>query len=339
MIERISEDEQAHIYSCLLVGNAEFQKIKKSLAKLNREDQKVDDEIALNAVLRKRFNPRAEEKARAKERAKTDPAQTSIDDEIRRSGSSGETGGGHPAGERVEVHIGATVVNVADGEEVPPTDEIIRDNLVACDRFVLLADIRGWTSSDRDAAVKYANAFDMFDPESRGLPVPDCIELVAITNDRMDELVRTGPFTLRGLPIGSEDPTTTVVLIPDAGDDPNDIIDGEYVDEQEAEIRCARVNRTFILNRPMDPDHVTRWIVAGPWSIVSEGEKWYVVLGSEDDLWEEKERVATMEEADIVASHYNMAHWEKLGHNAPPIASDSVQDIKAAAEISDDDGG
>jgi hypothetical protein len=82
----IDEAEQAHIYSCLLVGGQEFSKVKKSLAKLNRDDASIDEELSLNAKLRREFNPRAEEEARERERAKRDPAQIALDEEIEQLG-------------------------------------------------------------------------------------------------------------------------------------------------------------------------------------------------------------------------------------------------------------
>lgn len=335
--EYLSEEEHAHLYACLLVGNGELQSVKKKLTKLNREDPWVDGQVELNVALRRRFNPRAEEEAREAERRRTDPAQTTIDDEMR---SSGETGGrtrkkkDKVAGSIAPAPEGVAVDIIADGD-APPTDQVLRDNLIFADRMVLLSDIRGWTSSDRDAVLEYTRDFD---PMSDVLVEPDCLRACAMSQERVDYFVHLGPWKTR-LDGDDDDTASTILFLPPINDDDQELIEGEYPDGTEAEILCARKNREIVLESYMEDALVTPWFAVGPWTIVGHGpvdaiSRWSVVHLGEDEV----EPVQDEATARGRAARYNRqlaCRNEDGSWPAPPIhhvTDDSVQDIKSAIE-------
>lgn len=311
----ISEDEQNHIYSCLLAGGKEFEKVKKSLAKLNREDKKVDDEIELNAKLRREFNPRAEEEARERERAKRDPAQMDIADV---AGSSGETGGAT-----------RTRLAIVGEDERQWTDLELRDGLMECDRMVLLSDIRGWTSSERDASARFIGMCLARQGEDSEPDEPEHLGLFALTEERVDFLNRAGPWRCVGNPDDADDAETTKIV---RDDEITGEVYAEFTDGVEAEVKCARLNREFIKNDGMDDALAGRWFGAGPWSAVGEGEKWYVVL----EVDGVKEQATSEEDAHMTAARYNrsVAGREDDGSwREPPLklTEEQVQEVRAAA--------
>jgi hypothetical protein len=329
----ISEEEQAHIYSCLLVGNNEFAKIKKSLAKLNREDQKVDDEIAINADLRRKFNPRAEEEARERERAKHEAGQLDLEDQIQ-----SETGG------RTRLRKAVDGDQQNTESDTGATDEALRDGLLLRDRLVLMSDIRGWNAEERAAAIAWANN-DLWEEAIE----PDCVERVAITQERCDALTKAGPYTCRSIPEGADEAEMVVVLIPGGivnGEPNEDEVDSQYTDGVEAEIKCARLNRTHMRLGDMPVDQVGRWLAAGPWSIQGQlerqegqdaayvADRWYVV----DVANEERELAEGEEDARFTAARYNrnLAGREADGSwkEPPPprVSGEEVEAIKAAVE-------
>lgn len=324
----LSEEEQAHLYSCLLVGNGEFAKIKKSLAKLNREDEKVDDEINLNAALRRQFNPRAEQEAREEaERKRASREQLDITDQM---ASSGETGGGNKAGQTVKLSL-------VGEEDIPPTDEALRDSLLLSGHLVLLADIRRWTSSEREQVVKFLTDVTLWVPGAE-TDVPGCVDAVAITQERCDELTRVGPYTTKSLPEGADDSTSVLIILPPETPDDSEMIEGEYLDGVEAEIQCARLNRDLLRQGDMDDALVTRWLIAGPWEVTSIEDKWYAITNDSQD----RERADSEVHARAIAARYNrtLAGRENDGSwkEPPPprLSEDAAQEIDAAVEASVD---
>lgn len=334
----LDEVQAGHIYSALGVAGNEWQKVKKSLAKLNKEDPTIDAEIALNAHLRRLFNPKAEEEARVAEQKKRDAAQLDLTDP-NYTGSSGETGGGAPAGETFK-----TKLRLEGSEEKVPTDEELRDVLLLADRMVLLSDIRGWTSSERDAAVRYANVA-MNDDKGEE---PECVGLVALSHERIEELNKGGPhlivemFSTQGAAHQDEPSSYKIMLL-------GSVVDGqptsteviELVDGVEAEVKCARLNRDFIKHADMDAKTAIGWLGAGPWSVM--GEPAGIVEGEPNvDRWfvvhdEQKERATSLEDANYTAAKYNrtIAGRDSDGNwREPPvtITEDAAQEIKAAAE-------
>lgn len=318
MNNTIDESEQEHIYICLKEGEKSFLKARKSSESLGLSTKPIDEALEVNKRLRLIFNPKAEEEARAAARkAKGDPTQMDIEEPPRSSGESGRVAG--------------TIAHV--GDEIPPTDTTIRDNLIACGVRVLLTDIRSWTSSQRESVVLFARDFDRFEPNSAVI-MPDVLERVMITDERMEQLNRMGPYKLKGFPLGSDEPTSTLVYLPGSPGEA-ELIQGEYVDAQEAEIKCALLNRGVLRETPMSADIISAWFGAGPWSAfgdevktdVPDGERvtrWYV-LGPEGI----KERADTQTEAMLVAAVYNReaAGREASGEfKAPPTRLALVED-------------
>lgn len=335
----LDEVQAGHIYSALGVAGNEWQKVKKSLAKLNKEDPTIDAEIALNAHLRRLFNPKADEEARAAEQKKRDAAQLDLTDP-NYTGSSGETGGGAKAGETFK-----TKLRLEGSEEKAPTDEELRDALLLADRMILLADIRGWTSSERDAAVRYASAPTETVDRKIDAEEPECVGLVALSQKRVDELNKAGPHFIEEdfsteKAIAEDEPTSYKIVLPADGLIPKLIV-AEVVDGVEAEVKCARLNRDLIKHADMDAKTAIGWLGAGPWSVM--GEPAGIVEGEPNvDRWfvvhdEQKERATSLEDANYTAAKYNrtIAGRDSDGNwREPPvtITEDAAQEIKAAAE-------
>ncbi len=313
----IDEARQRHIYICLVLGGGDFSKQLKGATPLGLSTTEIEGALELNRELRAMFNPMAEDEARSKAR-RGDGGQLDLEDEI---GSSGETGGRR----REEVHIGASVGSIEDGEEIPPNDEVLRDNLIFCgDRHVLLSDIRGWTSSEREAAIRFATDYNRFEDDLE-TAVPVHVALVAMTLERIGALLRAGPYVMRGLPVGAEDTTSTLILLP-ATDDTEEKVEGEYVDDAEAMVRCARLNRDAIRNDPMSNEHVAPWAAAGPWKVKhifhlekdvpdAAGEHQYY---AENDFEGVMERVSSGQMAIDIVARYNRIARPLADREIPP---------------------
>lgn len=306
MVLLLTEEQQAHVYSCLLAGGKVWAQMKKGREKLELPTEQEDRELELNASLRMQLNPRAEELARARERK--DPNQQDWTDP-NVTGSSGETGGGHPAGEVVKLRL--------DGESTDPTDENLRDALLLRDDLVLLADIASWTSTERDRVVRYLNG----EPEA-----PEMLDLVRLTAERVDALAAIGPYIVRrnlaaGDVFGSTPESYTVLIPEDESIERLEVVFGEYTDDVDAEVKAARLNRELIKHMDIADDVVERWVAAGPWS-------WEVVLaGSDTDAaWsvthdKVSERALSKEDAERTAAKYNrtIAGKDKFGEwRTPP---------------------
>lgn len=319
----IDEEQQEHLYGCLLAGNSEWKGVQKKLAKLNREDDSVERALSVNAGLRKLLNPKAAEEALEAERKKSDPTQLSIEDQ---PASSGETGGGHPPGEVVKLSL------MGKGPEDPPTNEALRDLLLEVDCLILLSDIRGFSNEERTTVVDYAHKVIDFmnspadDTDAPALP--DFLEAIALTKERAEQLNRDGSYKIVENAPGDEEPTEFKVV----GDPSEELV---FVDPVEAEIKCARLNRQAIKSADMPADLVQKWLAAGPWSVEAEQrdriDYWFVVFDGQ------KEGADTQADAEATAARYNrsVAGRDEEGNwREPPVrlAEDAVQEIKAAAE-------
>jgi hypothetical protein len=313
---RIDEQEQNHIYSCLLVGNAEFGKVKKSLAKLNREDDQIDEEITLNAKLRRIFNPNAEEEARERARSK-DPAQMDLTE----AGSSGETGGGIPAGQTFKLKTPADMTN-----------EELRDALLELGLAVQLDTIEAWVDDDWERDV---NAVESWIEQSRaavasGEPLPDEPMLLArdaMPVSRLQELLAAGPWRAQENP--SDDVGGTVFNVIRNVDDMLDV-DSSTDDKLDAEIRAARLNRGALLVADMSDDEVLEWSAKGPWSVAGDGDGegdnfWHIVAGTQREECES--------ELDAIgrAARYNRSIAQQATEALDiSVASDDAEEIVAA---------
>lgn len=260
----IDEREQAHLYSCLLVGNAEFLKVKKSLAKLNREDEAIDDEIARNAELRRIFNPRAEEEARERSRAK-DPSQMDLTE----AGSSGETGGGTPAGQTFSLKTPAEM-----------TDDELRDALLAIGFTVSLEDLENWPQEEFEAVAAWAGEVVAARINDCAVPdEPECLAVRAMSNERVAELLAAGPYTVTDASEEVGRPSFDV-SIPET-DAEEALVDDSFDDKIDAELRAARLNLNALRTSDMSEKDVQAFAAAGPWGIVLEGENYFIVAGTQ----------------------------------------------------------
>lgn len=321
----LDEEQQAHVYSCLLAGGKVWQSMKKNREKLELPTQQEDRELELNAKLRMMFNPKAEEIAREKERK--DPRQQ---DFTAGEGipSSGETGGGHPPGETFKAKLRL------NGAEIEPNDTELRDALLLRDRLVLITDIAEWSPEDRQQVIAWASAHQAWteaDVKGDEPEEPECLGLVAFTERRVEGLVDEGPYTLHyTFPDEGDGPATSAkVYIPeDEATERLEVVFGEYPDTVEAEIKAARLNQAFQRSGEMTPDELLRWLHTGPWEAVGRGDavdtgteigntetkpnRWYVV--EPESI--QKERVADRDTARATAARYNRTI---AGDGAEPV--------------------
>lgn len=294
----LDEQEQAHVYSCLLVGNGEFLKVNKSLAKLNRTDDAIDEELQRNAKLRKIFNPRAEEEARAKE----DPRQLTIDDE---ASSSGETGGSTKA--RLTT-------------PPAPTDVELRDSLLGIGLAVSLADIRAFTAEQREAVVTWLGQVVAANTIGGSIAEePDVIIETAISVERLQELLDEAPITIQ---VNGEE--CFEVINTETGS----VLD-TLVDHTDAQLRAARIYLRSIRDADMSDADVDEWALTGPWFTheVVEG-KHVIRAGAETEI------CADAADAKARAARYNRTIAGNEWRDAKPVrvTDDAVQAIKAAEE-------
>lgn len=299
----LDEEMQAHVYSCLLAGGKVWQSMKKNREKLELPTTQEDRELELNAKLRMMFNPKAEEIAREKERK--DPRQQDFTDP-NFTGSSGETGGGNPPGETFKTKLRL------NGEDVEPTDLHLRDALLKHDRLVLLSDIAEWSPGDRMNVILWVTAHqNWMDADVKGPEPeePECLGIVALSEDRMMELVEAGPYEEVdnfGDEVGQTDePKSVTVRIP-AKDDKPEVVFGEYEDAVDAQIKCARLNQAFQRSGDMSDEDVARWLHTGPWEVdekTHEGAPahWYVV----EEASAQRERMPDEQTARGTAARYN----------------------------------
>jgi len=300
---QIDENEQAHIYSCLLVGNQEFGKIKKTLAKLNREDASIDHEIALNAKLRREFNPRAEDEARERSR-KNDPAQLDITDAV----SSGETGGGNGTGETFSLTTPDTM-----------TDDDLRDALLAIGLVVSLADIGTFESAEFAAVAEWVG--HVVAANTIGGTIPDEPEVLALNSTsvaRLVELLACGPYVVVEEIDEDSTPFFEVQDSTYTGDDDEAALDSQHDDRLDAELRAARLNLNALRTSHMSTDDVDRWADAGPWSASEHPMGWAIVAGKE------REECDSMEDARGRAARYNRQIAERGDGSAPEHSSDDA---------------
>jgi hypothetical protein len=318
----IDESEQTHIYSCLLVGNVEFGKVKKSLAKLNREDDQIDEEIALNAKLRRIFNPRAEEEARAKSR--NDPAQLDID-----VASSGETGGGILAGQTVKLNTGPAT-----------TLEEVRDGLLELGIAVMLDVIDDeWSDEEFAAAGAYVEAQRALIAAGES-PVdglaPECVERDGMGVARLRELLAVGPYRVEAAE--TEDIGTEYEVGKDGVVDGVDsfLVEDVLADKLDAEIRAARLNRTELQRADLSDDEITEWGMKGPWMAVEElhenpdENEWIVAAGTQKDVCESKD------EAYGRAARYNRSIAERSASDVEPMYEVEAGESERPPQITDD---
>jgi len=290
----IDEREQAHIYSCLLVGNAEFAKIKKSLAKLNREDDTIDEEIDLNAKLRREFNPRAEEEAREKSRV-NDPAQLDIED----AGSSGETGGMR------RTVKGPGLMNHVE----------LRDALLDLRLAVPVDELGALGPADFAALVEWVGMVVAAQNGAGRIPDEPAALAASIPLDRLEQLLAAGPWRVEE-EMGDDGPFWAVI----DSRIPADAAEGEYSDwydfKVDAEIRAARLNRTELQRSDMAADEEYAWVATGPWQVVGaidgESESYAIVAGRE------REQCDSHAEAFSRAARYNRSIAQRQQEAAEP---------------------
>lgn len=324
----IDEQEQAHIYSCLLVGNAEFGKVKKSLAKLNREDDQIDDEINLNAKLRRIFNPRAEEEARERARSK-DPAQMDLTE----AGSSGETGGGIPAGQTFSLNTGPA-----------KTAAEIRDALLELGIAVQLDSIElefgdetegGWTEDQKSEVVSWIEAARAAQANSEAIPdAPEVVERDGVTVSRMNELLAAGPFSVHEV-TGDDIVNGQPFEVQREG---AETIDSAFADKLDAQIEAAYLNRLELRRADMSDDEIAEWAGKGPWEakvfVLSDDgndvDEWYIAAGTQREVCED--------EADAMgrAARYNRSITQQpIEANNSGDASEQTDDERPE-QITDD---
>lgn len=276
----IDEQEQGHVYTCLLVAGEKFGKAKKDLEKLDMDVAAIEEQLGINAKLKRIFNPRAEEEARAKDRAKTDPAQIDLTD----VGSSGETGGGIPAGQTFKLHTGAEL-----------TDEELRDALIELGMAVMLQDVVSWSDDEAHAAREFVDAARSALANQEPVPdYPECVYRDGTAVARLAELLAAGPY--RAEPSANEDQALAEWNVGRDGvvdGVESFIVDDIYGDKLDAELRAARLNRTELQRADMTDDEILEWGAKGPWGAGArvDGEDgevhdWYIVAGTQREACE-----------------------------------------------------
>lgn len=290
MYLQIDENEQRHIYSCLLVGGQEFQKVKKSLAKLNREDDAIDEELTLNAKLRREFNPRAEEEARERARAK-DPTQLDLEE----AASSGETGG-----------MRSTVRGPGVLDAIDLFDALWNGGFA-----VGLPDVEDWSIEQRGAVQEWLGQVVAAHTIGGTIPeMPEPMLDVTWSVERVHELLALGPYRVEeavndeqigtGFEVGRDGMVDDVASF---------IVDDVYADERAAEIRAAALNVRVLQTADMSDEDVERFAALGPWEAVDAddgvGMTFFVRAGTQTEFCE------SMADALGRAARYNRSIAER----------------------------
>jgi hypothetical protein len=302
----IDEPQQKHLYQCLKEGAKAYNKQKKGAESLELPTDRIEEELEINRQLRRMVNPHGDEDAGEKK----DGRQLDIEDEIE---GATETGG-------------ATRTHLNTGDAA--TDLEIRDQLRAIHLTVALRVIHDWQPEVRAGVETWIGQVVAANTLGGTIPdEPDAISRDTVPNERVKERLDAGPYTVierDGEFEVEHTGTHTVKIIFD------DVID--------AQLEASERNADAIALSDMSEQDEHRWAAAGPWSVVMEGEAFWIVAGREREFVDEQR------EAFALAARYNRSiaqrgNGEGWTEPPPPKVDDhAVQELQAAEEAGESVG-
>lgn len=275
-------------------------KQKKGAESLDLPTDRIEEELEINRVLRRMMNPHADEDAGGK-----DAGQLDIEDEIE---GATETGG-------------ATKTRLTTPPA--PTDEELRDQILAIGLTMALADIRALTRDERSEVTTWLG--QVVAANTIGGTVPDeplSIANGTMSNDRVEELLECGPYGVR---VNAEQCFEIVHR-------ETTEVDDTLVDVFDAGLRAARLNLNVLRNADISAEDVERFAFMGPWMPGDDGDgRYWIEAGAQNEACE------SFEDATSRSARYNRAIAAKRddGWTEPEpvrIDEDDVQEIKAATE-------
>jgi hypothetical protein len=306
----LDDAQQGHIYGALLLASAHWGKIAKDLAKVQRTEDHVDEELEINRELRRLFNPNPGTEGDDAE--DTDGDQMDLDDELE---GGVETGG-------------STKTRVT----TPPalTDEQMRDQLLDLGHHVALGSLRGLGKGGRHVIETWMG--QVVAAHTGAGTVPDePLELhdISMPVEAAQAWLAEGPFTVIDRSASDEGPVF------DVEDTRDHSVKLTLVDPLDAGLAAARENRNVVRNADLTADEVNTWAFKGPWNVVDLGDgKMQIEAGKEV----EKQSDWSFDDACRAAARYNRsiaarADRDEWTEPTPVyVDDDAAQEIKAATE-------